>query len=397
MALIQDNIIFFSLGFIFLVFGGDYFLDSIIYLSRKTGIPNYIIGATIVSFATTLPELLVSVKAAISDSPSMAFGNSIGSYICNTGLILGISMLFITSRTNKSMKIKTLLLLFTSLLVFAFLYDLVLSQVEGIILLIIFIIYITYNVIISKKMILDTVEKPEFDTNVNIRYIYIINGVALLLLTISIIINVTNKNLHEFNISYGLIYNIGIAILFIGCIKLLNKLVRKNVNISNTTTFNISRFIIGISMIVIGSNLLVSNGIVLASILGIPESIIGLTVIALGTSLPELTTAITSIVKKEYGLALGNVVGANIINITLIFGSVAIASKGANVPVGEFTILGKLFENFPQTLYLDLVVAILFAILLFVNAVFDKFNKKSGVIFLLIYLSYLTALILFFM
>ena len=142
---------------------------------------------------------------------------------------------------------------------------------------------------------------------------------------------------------------------------------------------NLALFVLGAACLVVGSNLLVDNGTVLAQLLGVSERIIAVTMVAIGTSLPELVTAITAIVKKQSSMSVGNILGANIIDVTVI------------LPLCSF-IGGKLTiaaESMRQTLYLDMPVCALEAVLAVVpTLIFKKFQKWQGVLMLCVYAAY---------
>lgn len=304
----------FIIGLVCIVKGGDWFVDSAAWLAEVTGIPKFIVGATIVSVATTLPELIVSVMAALDKKVDMAVGNAVGSVIANTGLILAISLLFTFGAVNKKHFTSKAILLIaacTALLVFC-----ISGQVTvwaGLVLLVIFLLYIWDNLRQGKadmggeqKLPFDKAELPK-------------------------------------------------RILF---------------------------FILGAAGIVIGARLLVDNGSELARILGVPENIIALTFVAIGTSLPELVTAITAIVKKQSSLSVGNIIGANVIDLTLILPVCALVS-GGSLPVNA------------QTWQLDMPVCLAVTLVAMVpTLITGKLRRWQGGVLLGGYAAYLAVMIL---
>ena len=251
-------VLLFIVGLICLVKGGDWFVDGAVGLARKFHLPELLIGATVVSIGTTLPEVMVSATSAWGGHGEIAYGNAIGSVICNTALIAAITLAVRPGKVNP----KTLRLPVGFFFGSAVFYALVayttgyFSRTIGVILVTVFVIYMVVTVLHMKKSPEEAVSE-EAETNPEEEMPI---GKSLLLL------------------------------------------------------------VIGAVVIAIGANLLVDNGTLIAEALGVPESVIALTFVALGTSLPELVTAITSLVKGHGSLSLGNVIGANLFNIVLVSG-----------------------------------------------------------------------------
>lgn len=304
----------FIVGLIITIKGGDWFVDSASWFAEATGIPKFVVGATVVSFATTLPELLVSVRAAINGSAQLAIGNAVGSVTANTSLIMGISLLAMAGIVSR----KSFIL--KGGLFFAAILGLTILSLSGqlptwspFVLWAIFIIFMISNVVEGKKGAendeLDSYEKKEIPSK-------------------------------------------------------------------------IIWFIIGTAAIVFGAEFLVSSGKTIASGIGISETIIGFTVIALGTSLPELVTTLTAIRKKESSLSVGNILGANIIDATLILPLCAVIN-GEALPVERI----NLVFDFPVCIAACAVAVI-------PTIIMGKFKKWQGLALLVIYVSYMTLLIL---
>lgn len=332
-------IILFVLGLIIIIKGGDIFVESAVWVAKVTGIPNIIIGATIVSLATTLPELFVSMIASTSGSPDIAIGNAVGSMICNIGLILAISFIFMPSIIKRNtFQSKAYIMILASLFMLIFSLDKVIKPYEGLGLLLILLYYIYINV-------------KEAKNSIGISE----NEIAAAVESSRIKVKVSNEEIIK----------------------------------------NIALFIIGAVLIVIGAKLLVGNAQRIALYFSIPEAIISLTVVALGTSLPELVTAITAIVKKEDGVAVGNILGANILNITMILGSCSLFSKeGLIVNSRDITVFSNTFNNVPQTLYLDMPIAVVLMLLVVIPIIKNGRSKRSnGFMLLTIYSIYILSLI----
>jgi len=322
-------LVLFVLGLLMIIKGGDMFVDAAIWLAKVTGVPNVFIGSTIVSVATTLPELFVSSIATYQEHYDVALGNVVGSVVCNIGLILGLTALIAPIDVRgANFKKRGLFMIVSAFVLIYLLRDTIITSGEGLILLVAFIGYIVFSVSEFKK---------------------------------------SGKK----QVNQGIENNPSLFII----------------------TNNMAKFSLGAILITLGAKLLVDNGVALAEIAGVPEQIVSLTLIALGTSLPELTTAITSIVKKEAGISIGNILGANILNMLMVVGvSAQIAKKGIIVSYQNI-MLGSNIFNIPQTLYFDLPVAVLLMLILVVGGIlFKKINRLVGFSMLTIYIVYLSTL-----
>lgn len=266
-------IVLFLVGFVLLIKGGDWFVDGAVGIAHRYHIPEILIGATIVSIGTTIPEVMVSSMAAAVGQSQTAYGNAIGSVICNTALIAAITIAAKPSLDVDTRTFRTPVIFF---FLAAALYSVIaytsgyFSRTIGIILLAIFIAYMTITIrqAFTGRLVMDQVEEDEGEKK--------------------------EQPLWK-------------DILFL---------------------------IVGAAVIAVGAKLLVDNGKIIAAGLGVPESVIALTFIALGTSLPELVTAITSLVKGHSSLSLGNIVGANLFNLVLVSG-MAVTIKPFNVPADK--------------------------------------------------------------
>lgn len=305
----------FVVGIVLIVKGGDFFVDAASWIAEISGIPKFIIGATIVSLATTLPELLVSVFAAIQGSTDMAVGNAVGSVTANVGLIMGISVVCIPAvMKRKKIGFKSIMMLASIVILYLFSLGGSFGMLPSLLMLVIFAVFIVENVITARKSMVEDSSQEE-----------------------------TPKD-------------------------------------KKTVLINVVKFVVGAAGIVLGAQLLVDNGKFLAASFGVPESIIGVTIIAIGTSLPELVTTITAIAKKQASLSIGNIIGANIIDLTLIMPLCAFISGGA-LPVSL------------QTITLDLPVClIVIAIAVIPTLISQKFKRWQGIAMLITYVVYLILL-----
>ena len=305
-------ILLFILGLVFIIKGGDWFVDAAGWIAEVSGIPRFIVGATIVSLATTLPELFVSSIAASKGQADMAIGNAIGSVSANVGLIMALSMVFLPSALKrKDYLFKSVLLMGAIALLWLLCSDGTLPLARGLIMFAVFAVFIWENVKAAKQNARDdTADKPEKPTR-------------------------------------------------------------------KTVLRHILLFVLGAAGIVIGSNLLVDNGTLLAQRLGVPENVIALTAVAIGTSLPELVTAITSIIKKEASLSVGNVIGANLIDTALILPVCSVISGGTlNVAA--------------STIRIDMPVCLAVTMIALIPALISqRFRRWQGVVLIAIYAAYL--------
>lgn len=306
------TILLFLVGFVLITKGADIFIDCAVDIGKKANISEMVLGATIVSFATTLPELTVSTFAAIDGHTTMSLGNAIGSIICNTGLVLGLIVFISPFRVDKDMFLsKSTILIISVILLLILGFDGNISRVDGIILLIMFLVYMYTNY------------KSVANDNTNSR----------------------NSKIKSSILEW-------IKVLFI--------------------------FLVGLVMMVLGSRLLVNNGSIIAESVGIPQSVISLTVIALGTSLPELVSSVTAIRKKHHAISVGNILGANILNIVSVI--------GISSTVNDISILS-------QTIKIDFPFMILLILTLILPTIKNrKLYRLQGLMMLITYFIYIGVL-----
>lgn len=253
-------ILLFVVGLVLIIKGGDWFVDSAVFIANLTGIPKFIIGATIVSVATTLPELTVSVTGVIDGELDLAVGNAVGSVTANIGLIMGISLVCMPAVIKRSQFwIKGTLMSAAALILWVLCKDGTLHMLPSFALFVLLAVYVWDNIRDAKN-----------DVGSDEREV------------------VDKKDLPK----------------------------------------QIVMFIIGIAAIVVGSKLLIEYGSEIALLLGVPSAIIGVTMVAIGTSLPELITTLTAIRKKESSMSIGNIVGANIIDLAMILPICSVVSDG---------------------------------------------------------------------
>ena len=307
-------VLLFIVGLVCLIKGGDWFVDGASALARKFHLPELLIGATVVSIGTTLPEVMVSTISAVGGHGEIAYGNAIGSVICNAALIAAITLAVRPGKADpKALKLPVLFFFLAAAIYCVAAYLLgEFSRLIGLIMLVVFVAYILLTVRQMKKNPQPAEEAVE-----------------------------------------------------------------------EMPTWKMLLFlVVGAALIAVGAKLLVDNGTKIATALGVPESVIALTFVALGTSLPELVTAITSLVKGHSDLSLGNVIGANIFNLVLVSGvSVALAP----FPVPVTAKLG----GYNSSLVLEIPLMILVMLILTLPALLKgKLSRAQGILLLAIYAAF---------
>ena len=309
-------ILLFIVGLCLLIKGGDWFVDGATGLARRFRIPEIIVGATVVSIGTTLPEVMVSATGALNGQGAIAYGNAIGSIICNTALIAAITVAIRPGKVERKALILPVAFFFAAAVIYSVTAYLIgyFHWWLGLILLAIFLVYM----IVTIRQGLKNPSSGEAE-----------------------------EEQEKSSIAKELVL-----------------------------------LVIGAAVIAVGADLLVDNGTLIAKELGVPESVIALTFVALGTSLPELVTAITSLIKGHGALSLGNVIGANLFNLVLVSG-VSITLSPFEVPA-ESTIGGM-----NASLVMDIPVMFGVMLLLTVPALLTKkLHRWQGLVLLGIYAAF---------
>ncbi len=325
------NVLLFALGFVLLIIGGDKFVDGATGVAKRYHIPELLIGATVVSIGTTLPEVMVSATSAAKGIGDIAYGNAIGSIICNTSLIAAITVAIKPAPVGKKDLIKPVIFFFVTAILYAAVSYMTgyFSRPIGIVLLLIFVVYMIINVKDALKGNAEHKEIAEEKEDESE--------------------TVATSGFEKFK---------------------------------QTIIYELLMIVIGAVFITIGANLLVDNGTIIATALGVPTSVIALTFVALGTSLPELVTAITSLVKGHGALSLGNVIGANLFNLVLVSG-LSITIQPFSIPV-EKTIAGM---NASLVVDIPVMLAVM-AILTIPSIIRGKLARIQGILLLAIYAAY---------
>ena len=251
-------VLLFIVGLLFLIKGGDWFVDGASALARRFHLPELLIGGTVVSIGTTLPEVMVSTMSAVSGHGEIAYGNAIGSVICNSALIAAITIAVRPGKVDpKTLRVPVAFFFAAAAIYCVAAYAMgEFTRPLVFVMLAMFVAYMVANVLQIKKAPAAAEAEAEAE----------------------------------------------------------------NAGEEMSLTKTLVLLVLGAVLIALGANLLVDNGTLIAQALGVPESVIALTFVALGTSLPELVTAITSLAKGHGALSLGNVIGANVFNLVLVSG-----------------------------------------------------------------------------
>lgn len=255
-------VLLFCVGLLCLIKGGDWFVDGAVNAARRFNVPELLVGATVVSIGTTLPEVMVSATSALEGHGEIAYGNAVGSVICNAALIAAITIAVRPGRVDPKTLKTPVIFFFSAAAVYAAVAYTTgyFSRWVGVLLLGVFAAYMAVTVRQIKRAASVPAEHGASESG------------------------------------------------------------------ESSALKDLGLLAVGAVLIAVGAKLLVDNGILIARGLGVPESVIALTFIALGTSLPELVTAVTSLLKGHGSLSLGNIVGANLFNLVLVCGaSVALA------------------------------------------------------------------------
>lgn len=267
--MLANSLLIFA-GLVLLIWGADRFVHGAAATARNLGVAPLLVGLTVVAFATSAPEILVSVVAALQKEPGLAIGNAIGSNIVNIGLVLGVTaMIRPIKLESATLRREMPALLAVSLLTVSLFLDTFLSRVDGIVML---------------------------------------TGLVIVMIWLA-------------RLGMRSAANDPIAMDY-----------EAEIPSDVTMVRAIVWLVVGLGTLLVGAELLVDGAIGAAKMLGVSEVVIGITIVAFGTSLPELAVSVASALKKEYGLAIGNIVGSNIFNLLAVIGVAATIEPAALAP-----------------------------------------------------------------
>jgi cation:H+ antiporter len=257
-------------GLVLLIWGADRFVHGAASTARNLGVQPLMIGLTIVAFATSAPEILVSVDASLRGEPGLAFGNAIGSNIVNIGLVLGaVALVRPIQLRSATLRREMPALLAVSLLTVSLFLDSYLSRVDGIVMLTGLVIVMIW---LARLGLRSAPEDPIFQ---------------------------------DYEAEIPMDVSMRTALLWLA---------------------------VGLATLLLGAHMLVEGSLNIAVQLGISQVVIGILLVAFGTSLPELAVSLVSALKGEYGLAIGNIVGSNIFNLLAVIGVAATIAPSPMAP-----------------------------------------------------------------
>lgn len=264
------NILLVIAGFSLLMWGADRFVHGAASAARNFGIAPLLIGLTVVAFATSAPEILVSVVASLQHQSGLAIGNAIGSNIVNIGLVLGVTALIRPIKLESAtLRREMPALLAVSLLTVSLFLDSYLSRIDGIVMLTGLVIVMIWLARLGIRSAANDPIKRDFEAEIPTDV---------------------------------------------------------------STNMAIVWLVIGLGTLLIGAHLMVDGAIGIAKLVGVSDVVIGILVVSFGTSLPELAVSLASALKGEYGLAIGNIVGSNIFNLLAVIGVAATIEPSALAP-----------------------------------------------------------------
>ena len=369
------SVLLFAVGLVLLIKGGDWFVDGATGIAKRFHLPDIVVGATVVSIGTTLPEVMVSTTGALAGSGAMAYGNAIGSIICNTALIAAISIAVNPGPVNvKSMK-TPIIFFFASAALYC-LASYVLGEFPqwmGFVMLAIFVVYTLLTVRNGLKNP-DTAEEEEEEETTGMPWLpLIVVGVVALLVALS------GMFFAETPVWFAAILAVvALAVMLFG-----SKLVKES-DAERGLIMELLLLVAGAAIIAVGADLLVEHGQVIAKGLGVPDTVVALLFVALGTSLPELVTTITSLRKGRASLGVGNVIGANVFNLVLVSG-VAVSLAPFEVPCENFLLDTGLNMSLVFEIPVMLGVMSLMAIPALIT---KKLGRWQGIVLLGIYAAF---------
>ena len=320
-------IMLFVVGLVLLIKGGDWFVDGATGIAHRFKMSELLIGATVVSIGTTLPEVMVSATSAFQGYGDIAYGNAIGSIICNAALIAALTMAVRPSSVNRKLLVLPVVFFFGAVAIYisAVYFFGRFSRLIGVTLLLVFVTYTVVSILFANRVTDEVPETPEVETDPSA-----IDDPAK-------------------------VRPLWAELIFLA---------------------------VGGAAIAFGADLLVDNGRIIAEAIGIPEAVVALIFVSLGTSLPELVTAITALAKGHSALSLGNIIGANLLNLTLVTGVAATVQPFA--PPVDNTVAG-----IPSSLVIDIPVMLLVMLILVVPTMLrNKASRVQGILLLSIYVAF---------
>ena len=365
------SVLLFAVGLVLLIKGGDWFVDGATGIAKRFNLPDIVVGATVVSIGTTLPEVMVSTTGALAGSGAMAYGNAIGSIICNTALIAAISIIVNPGPVNvKSMKTPAIFFFASAALYCVASYFLgEFPRWMGFGMLAIFVVYMILTVRNGLKNPDASAEEEEEDDGES-KSIW---GEVALLLACAVVVAILS------NVVTGILLVVAFAVYTFLKVKPAK-------DGGKSLIEELLFLVIGAGVIAVGADFLVEHGQIIALELGVPETVVALLFVALGTSLPELVTTITSLKKGRASLGVGNVIGANVFNLVLVSG-VAVSLAPFEVP---FTKLLDTGLNMSLVIEIPVMLGVM-SLMIFPAMLKKKLGRWQGIVLLGIYAAFVVC------
>ena len=337
------EIIYVLLGLVLLAKGADFLVDGSSGVARRFEIPEIIIGLTIVSIGTSLPELVISVNAALKGENIISMGNIVGSNFANLFLVIGLCAAMRPLHIKKQTRFvdQPLVVFFTIVLYLMIINDGIISRYEGVAMLLMMVLYLAYNFLMAKygQSINNYVSQDEKDIEKEEKK--------------------RRKN------------------------RVIKKLKKEKSKLENRfpTLYSIIAIILGIVLLKVGGDITVDNARLIALAMGLSEKLIAITIVAVGTSLPELITCLQATRKGETDLAIGNIAGSQIFNIILILGT-----SGAIKPIAN--VIG-----FREEMLILIAGNLVYAITPFIGTK-HRMGRAVGIFFVFFYFAYMGVKVL---
>ena len=371
------SVILFAIGLVLLIKGGDWFVDGATGIAKRFHLPDIVVGATVVSIGTTLPEVMVSTTGALQGSGAMAYGNAIGSIICNTALIAAISIVCNPGPVNvKSMKTPAIFFFCSAALYCVASYFLgEFPRWMGFTMLAIFVVYMVLTVRNGLKNP-DSAEEEEEEESSGTPWVGlgVVGAVALLVALGGTF----------FGETVPMWYPIVLALIIVAYLLFGSKIGSSKEEKERQMWVELVLLVIGAAIIAVGADLLVEHGQVIALGLGVPETVVALLFVALGTSLPELVTTITSLRSGHASLGVGNVIGANVFNLVLVSG---VAVSLAPFPVPMENELLNTGLNMSLVFEIPVMLGVM-SLMIFPTLASKKLARWQGILLLGIYIAF---------
>ena len=370
------SVALFAVGLVLLIKGGDWFVDGATGIAKRFNLPDIVVGATVVSIGTTLPEVMVSTTGALAGSGAMAYGNAIGSIICNTALIAAISITCNPGPVNvKSMKTPVIFFFCSAALYCVASYLLgEFPRWMGFVMLGIFVVYTVLTVRNGLKNPDAAAEEEEEEDAADAKGL--VTELILLAVCAGVIAVLSS-------LLTGVLMFVAFAVYALLKVRGMRKAAPAGKQLWEELLF----LAIGAGVIAVGADFLVEHGQVIALKLGVPETVVALLFVALGTSLPELVTTITSLKKGRASLGVGNVIGANVFNLVLVSG-VAVSLAPFEVPCENFL----LDTGLNMSLVFEIPVMLGVMVLMTIPALLlKKLGRWQGIALLGIYAAFVVC------